>query len=191
MYHEPKKLLLMKQFMFLFFLIASIGTAQAQCGQYRSSPAHTASTTPSIVDIAVGSSVHTTLVAALKAADLVGALKGDGPFTVFAPTNVAFTKLPEGTVDNLLQPSNKSALQNVLTYHVIAGNFTANDILGAIKVGGGKARLTTLSGGELEAIVVDGQVLLKDAQGRIAEVTDTDLQGSNGVIHVLGDVVLP
>lgn len=144
-----------------------------------------------IVDVAVGSKAHTTLVAAVKAADLVGTLKGKGPFTVFAPTNDAFAKLPVGTVEGLLKPENKKALAGILTYHVVAGNLDAKAVLAAIKKGGGKVTLTTVAGGKLTASVVDGKVVLTDENGGTSIVTATDLKGSNGIIHVIDAVVLP
>lgn len=144
-----------------------------------------------IVDIAAGSETHTTLVAAVKAADLVTVLKGDGPFTVFAPVNDAFVKLPAGTVDFLLKPENKAALAKILTYHVVAGNLDAATVLAAIKKGNGSASLTTVSGGILKASIENGKVKLSDEKGGISYVTATDLKGSNGVIHVIDSVVLP
>jgi uncharacterized surface protein with fasciclin (FAS1) repeats len=144
-----------------------------------------------IVDIAVGSDVHTTLVAAVKAADLVSVLKGDGPFTVFAPVNDSFGKLPAGTVDFLLKTENKTALAKILTYHVVAGNLDATAVLAAIKKGNGSVTLTTVSGGKLTASLDNGKVKLTDEKGGSAYVTTTDLKGSNGVIHVIDAVVLP
>ncbi|MCU0457649.1 MAG: fasciclin domain-containing protein [Bacteroidales bacterium] len=144
-----------------------------------------------IVDIAAGSEAHTTLVAAVKAADLVTTLKGSGPFTVFAPTNDAFDKLPEGTVSNLLKPENKAQLAKILTYHVVSGNLDATAVLEAIKKGDGKVVLTTVSGGKLTASLDQGKVKLTDESGNSAFVTVTDLKGSNGVIHVIDSVVLP
>jgi uncharacterized surface protein with fasciclin (FAS1) repeats len=144
-----------------------------------------------VVDIAVGSADHTTLVAAVKAADLVTTLKSDGPFTVFAPTNDAFDKLPEGTVANLLKPENKAQLAKILTYHVVSGNLDAAAVLDAIKKGDGKVVLTTVSGGKLTASLDMGKVKLTDEAGNSAYVTVADLKGTNGVIHVIDTVVLP
>ena len=144
-----------------------------------------------IVDIALGSDAHTTLVAAVKAAGLVETLKSEGPFTVFAPTNAAFDKLPEGTVATLLKPENKGQLTSILTYHVVPGNLDANAVVGAIKSGGGTASVKTVSGGTLQAMIVDGNVMLKDENGNTSKVIATDLKGSNGVIHVIDTVVLP
>lgn len=144
-----------------------------------------------VVDIAIGSADHTTLVAAVKAADLVNTLKSEGPFTVFAPTNAAFEKLPEGTVAGLLKPENKSQLAKILTYHVVSGNIDAAAVAGAIKSGNGKAVLTTVSGGKLTASMDMGKVKLTDESGNSSFVTAVDLKGSNGVIHVIDGVVLP
>jgi uncharacterized surface protein with fasciclin (FAS1) repeats len=144
-----------------------------------------------LVDIAAGSEAHTTLVAAVKAADLVATLKGDGPFTVFAPVNAAFGKLPAGTVDFLLKAENKATLVKILTYHVVAGNLDAKALLAAIKKGNGTVSLTTVSGGILKASLENGKVKLTDEKGGAAYVTVTDLKGSNGVIHVIDSVVLP
>jgi uncharacterized surface protein with fasciclin (FAS1) repeats len=147
--------------------------------------------TKDVIDIAIGSADHTTLVAAVKAADLVNTLKGSGPFTVFAPTNAAFDKLPEGTVANLLKPENKDQLAKILTYHVVSGNLDASAVMAAIKTGKGKAVLTTVSGDKLTASIDNGKVKLTDANGNASYVTATDLKGSNGVIHVINTVVLP
>ncbi|MFL0163381.1 fasciclin domain-containing protein [Aquirufa salirivi] len=144
-----------------------------------------------IVDIAVGSKDHSTLVAALKAADLVSTLQSAGPFTVFAPTNAAFAKLPAGTVDNLLKAENKATLAKILTYHVIAGNFTAASVLKAISDAKGKLSLKTVSGANLLASLKDGKVILTDEKGGISTIVATDLAAGNGVIHVIDTVVLP
>ena len=144
-----------------------------------------------VVDIAIGSADHTTLVAAVKAADLVSTLKGKGPFTVFAPTNAAFNKLPAGTVESLLKPENKTKLAKILTYHVVSGNVNAAAVVAAIKSGNGKAELTTVSGGKLTATMEMGKVKLTDESGNSAFVTAADLKGSNGVVHVIDGVLLP
>ena len=144
-----------------------------------------------IVENAVNSADHTTLVAAVKAADLVDTLAGKGPFTVFAPVNNAFVKLPAGTVDALLKPENKGMLTKVLTYHVVAGNHSAKDIMKAIKKGNGKAAFTTVSGGKLVAMMNGKNVVLMDEKGGRAMVTIADVKQSNGVIHVIDSVVLP
>lgn len=144
-----------------------------------------------IVDVAVGSKDHTTLVAAVKAADLVGTLQSAGPFTVFAPTNDAFDKLPEGTVASLLKPENKATLAKILTYHVVAGSFNAAAVVKAIKDGGGSVTLKTVSGGNLVASIKAGKVILTDEKGGVATVVATDLAASNGLVHVVDAVVLP
>jgi uncharacterized surface protein with fasciclin (FAS1) repeats len=144
-----------------------------------------------IVDIAIGSDAHTTLVAAVKAAGLVETLKGSGPFTVFAPVNDAFAKLPAGTVESLLKPENKATLAKILTYHVVAGNLDAAAVVAAIKAGNGTAVLTTVSGNKLTATLENGKVKLIDEKGGVSYVVKTDLKGSNGVIHVIDTVVLP
>lgn len=144
-----------------------------------------------IVDNAVNSKDHTTLVAAVKAAGLVDTLKGPGPFTVFAPTNEAFAALPAGTVDTLLKPENKSKLTAILTYHVVAGRMDAKALMAAIKAGGGKATLTTVEGDPLTVATVGGKVLVMDESGGTATVTIADVYQSNGVIHVVDKVLLP
>jgi uncharacterized surface protein with fasciclin (FAS1) repeats len=144
-----------------------------------------------IVENALNSQDHTTLVAAVKAAGLVDTLEGPGPFTVFAPTNEAFAKLPAGTVDTLLMPANKDQLVKVLTYHVVAGKVTSKDLIRMIKKGGGKAELKTVSGGTLTASLDMGKVILMDEKGDKAMVTIADVYQSNGVIHVIDSVVLP
>ncbi len=147
--------------------------------------------TKDIIDNAVNSKDHTTLVAAVKAAGLVETLKGPGPFTVFAPTNAAFAALPAGTVDTLLKPESKAALTKVLTYHVVAGKLDAAAISKAITAGGGKATLKTVSGGTLTATAVGGGVTVTDESGGSAKVTIADVIQSNGVIHVVDKVLLP
>jgi uncharacterized surface protein with fasciclin (FAS1) repeats len=144
-----------------------------------------------IVDNAVNSKDHTTLVAAVKAAGLVDTLKGTGPFTVFAPTNAAFAALPAGTVDNLLKPENKAALTKVLTYHVVAGKVDAATLTKQITAGNGKAMLKTVSGGTLTATAKGGMVMVADESGGTATVTIADVMQSNGVIHVVDKVLLP
>ncbi|MBC7988022.1 MAG: fasciclin domain-containing protein [Luteimonas sp.] len=144
-----------------------------------------------IIDNAVNSKDHTTLVAAVKAAGLVETLKGAGPFTVFAPTNAAFAALPAGTVDTLLKPESKPALTKVLTYHVVAGKMDAAALTKAITAGGGKASLKTVSGGTLTASAAGGKVMVMDESGGTANVTIADVIQSNGVIHVVDKVLLP
>lgn len=144
-----------------------------------------------IVENAVNSADHTTLVAAVKAAGLVETLSGAGPFTVFAPVNSAFDKLPAGTVDTLLKPENKAMLTKILTYHVVAGNNSAKDIMKAIKKGNGKAEFTTVAGGKLTAMMEGKNVVLMDEKGGKSTVTIADVKQSNGVIHVIDTVVMP
>jgi uncharacterized surface protein with fasciclin (FAS1) repeats len=147
--------------------------------------------TKDIVDNAVNSKDHTTLVAAVKAAGLVDTLKSPGPFTVFAPTNNAFSMLPAGTVDTLLKPENKGTLTQVLTYHVVPGRIDAAALSQQIQAGGGKAMLKTASGGTLTATMRGKDVLIMDAKGNGAVVTTADVYQSNGVIHVVDKVLLP
>ena len=147
--------------------------------------------TKTIVGNAVNSKDHTTLVAAVKAAGLVETLSSPGPFTVFAPTNAAFAKLPAGTVDTLLKPENKGTLTTVLTYHVVAGRMTSTAIVKAIKAGHGKAVLTTVQGEPLTATLMGKRVMLTDAKGGKSMVTIADVMQSNGVIHVVDTVLMP
>lgn len=147
--------------------------------------------TKNIIENAVNSADHTTLVAAVKAAGLVETLSGPGPFTVFAPTNAAFGKLPAGTVDTLVKPESKATLTKILTYHVVAGKMSAADILAAIDAGGGKATLTTVQGEPLMAAKTAAGVELTDAKGGKSLVTIADVNQSNGVIHVVDTVLMP
>lgn len=151
----------------------------------------TVSAQKTVVDIAVGSKDHSTLVAAVKAAGLVETLQSAGPFTVFAPTNAAFAKLPAGTVETLLKAENKATLAKILTYHVVAGNLDAAAVVAAIKAGNGKAVVKTVSGGSLTASLKDGKVILTDEKGGVATVVATDIKAGNGVVHVIDTVVLP
>jgi uncharacterized surface protein with fasciclin (FAS1) repeats len=144
-----------------------------------------------IIDNAMNSKDHTTLVAAVKAAGLVDTLKGKGPFTVFAPTNAAFDMLPAGTVDTLLKPENKAMLTKVLTYHVVAGKMDGKSLMKAIKKGNGKAMLKTVAGGMLTATMMGDKIMLTDEKGGTATVTIADVKQSNGVIHVIDHVLLP
>lgn len=143
-----------------------------------------------VVEVAVGSKDHTTLVAAVKAAGLVKTLSGKGPFTVFAPTNAAFEKLPKGTVESLLEPKNLKTLQGILTYHVIAGKLDSKGLVAAIKAGKGKAVLTTVQGAKLTASLKGKNVIITDEKGGVATVTAVDLNASNGVIHVIDAVLM-
>jgi uncharacterized surface protein with fasciclin (FAS1) repeats len=147
--------------------------------------------TKNIVENAVNSKDHTTLVAAVKAAGLVETLSGPGPFTVFAPTNAAFAKLPAGTVETLVKPENKGTLSSILTYHVVSGTITGADVMKAITAGGGTATLTTVNGGTLTAKMMGQTIMLTDAKGGMAHVTIGNVMQSNGVIHVIDSVLLP
>ncbi len=144
-----------------------------------------------IIQNAVNSKEHTTLVAAVKAAGLVETLEGKGPFTVFAPTNAAFDKLPKGTVETLLKPENKAKLSSILTYHVVAGKYGSKEIAELIKKGGGKAELTTVNGQKLTAKMEGNKLVITDAKGGKATVTTADVFQSNGVIHVTNAVSMP
>ena len=147
--------------------------------------------TKNIVENAVNSNDHTTLVAAVKAAGLVETLQGKGPFTVFAPVNKAFDALPAGTVETLLKPENKAMLTGILTYHVMAGNYDSKAIAKAIKAGSGKAEFTTVAGGKLWAMMDGEWLVLTDEKGGNARVTIADVRQSNGIIHVIDSVLLP
>lgn len=186
----------MKKVLFGFFAFAviSLGTtiASAQMGDGNPMVGGEAMfKTKNIVENAAKSKDHTTLVAAVKAAGLVDTLASKGPFTVFAPVNSAFAKLPAGTVENLLKPANKGLLSKVLTYHVVAGNFSSKDIANAIRNGGGKAEFTTVSGGKLWAMMDGNALVLMDEKGGRATVTIADVRQSNGIIHVIDTVVMP
>jgi len=144
-----------------------------------------------IVDVAVGNESFSTLVTALTAADLVTALQGDGPFTVFAPTNDAFAKIDAETLGSLLEIENQKALANILTYHVVAGKLTATDVVAALAKGMGMVELKALNGQVLTVMQKDDKIMLKDANGGYSEITASDVMGSNGVIHVIDTVVMP
>lgn len=152
---------------------------------------NTATAQGTIVDVAVGNENFSTLVTALKAADLVSALQGDGPFTVFAPTNDAFAKIDAKTLNALLEKNNQKALANILTYHVVSGKLTASDVVAALKKGNGKVELKALNGATLTVLQKDGKIWLKDQNGNYSEITATDVMASNGVIHVIDSVVMP
>ncbi len=169
----------------LIAMLALSFQANAQGGGYGAK-------TKDVVDIAAGSQAHTTLVTAVKAAELVSTLKGDGPFTIFAPTNEAFEALPEGTLTTLLKPENKDMLTNILTYHVVSGNLDSKAVVNAIQgAEGGVAELAALNGGTIKAMVEGENVYLMDEKGNKAKVTAVDLKGSNGVIHVIDSVIMP
>lgn len=144
-----------------------------------------------IIENAVNSKDHTTLVAAVKAADLVATLQGAGPFTVFAPTDAAFNKLPKGTVETLIKPENKKTLTDILTYHVVSGKLDSKSLADLIKKGNGKAELKTVNGEILTVMMTGKKVVLKDAKGGMSTVTIADVYQSNGVIHVIDTVVMP
>ncbi|MDF1698685.1 MAG: fasciclin domain-containing protein [Saprospiraceae bacterium] len=175
----------MKQiFTFLFVAAFALNSISASILPVKQDP-------PTIVGVAAGNDNFTTLVAAVKAADLVSVLNSDGPFTVFAPINAAFDKLPEGTVGTLLKPENKATLTSVLTYHVVSGKFAAADVLAAIKANNGSFTIPTVQGGKLTATVKDGKVILTDVAGNSATVIIADVAASNGVIHAIDRVVMP
>ena len=144
-----------------------------------------------VVDVAVGNEDFSTLVTALKAADLVGALSGDVPFTVFAPNNAAFAKIDSETLNSLLEPENVKALSNILTYHVVTGKLVASDVVAALKKGNGSVELTALNGQVITVVQKDEKIWLKDSKGNYSEISATDVMGSNGVIHVINSVVMP
>ena len=144
-----------------------------------------------IVDVAAGNENFTTLVAAVKAADLVNTLKSDGPFTVFAPTNDAFAKLPEGTVGGLLKPESKDALTGILSYHVVSGKFEAAAVIDAVTKNGGKFMVNTVQGGAITISLKEGKVMLTEENGNTSTVVMADVSASNGVIHAIDSVVMP
>jgi uncharacterized surface protein with fasciclin (FAS1) repeats len=186
----------------IVFAVALVGLLNgeallAQCGSNNAHHAKTTSNLKSskpgkgVVDLALGNEQFSTLVTALSAAKLVDALKGEGPFTVFAPTNAAFDKLPNGTVENLLRSENQKALGNILTYHVIAGSFDSKTLLNAIENNGGSLQLKSLNGGKIKASILGQQVCLTDERGNRAMINMADLRADNGYIHVIDTVVLP
>ncbi len=169
----------MKKIVFTLTMIISLAWSQQTIVQ------------KTIVDVAIGNEDFSTLVAALKAADLVSALQGDGPFTVFAPTNEAFAKIDATTLNSLLEKKNQKALANILTYHVIPGKLTANDVVAALKKGKGSVEIKALNGQILTVMQKDGKIWLKDQAGNVSEIVATDVMASNGVIHVISSVVMP
>lgn len=144
-----------------------------------------------IVENAVNSKDHTTLVAAVKAAGLVETLSSAGPFTVFAPTNTAFNLLPKGTVETLVKPENKVMLTGILTYHVVSGKLSSKDLMKMVKDGGGTAELTTVAGGKLTVMRKGNKLWIKDSKGGVAQISIKDVNQSNGVIHVINKVLIP
>lgn len=186
----------MKKLIFAVLLtVLSIGFADSVSAQMKSDNPMVGGAAmyknKNIVENAMNSADHTTLVAAVKAAGLVETLQGKGPFTVFAPVNAAFDKLPAGTVDTLLKPENKAMLTKVLTYHVVVGNMDSKKIAAAIKKGGGKATFKTVAGGTLTAMMQGSNLVLTDEKGGMSTVTIADVKQSNGVIHVVDSVLLP
>ena len=169
----------MKKFALILTIIMSLAVSKNAIAQ------------ETIVDVAVGNEDFSTLVTALKSADLVSALQGKGPFTVFAPTNDAFAKIDSETLNSLLEEKNKKVLSNILTYHVISGKLAASDVVAALKKGNGKVELKALNGQVLTVVQKDEKIWLKDANGNYSEIVATDVMGSNGVIHVINAVVMP
>ena len=176
-------------FSLAFALVA--GTANAQMEKTRMVGGAAMYPSKNIIENAVNSNDHTTLVAAVKAAGLVETLSGAGPFTVFAPTNAAFKKLPEGTVSTLLKEENKAQLTTVLTYHVIAGDISSKDLMDWIKKNNGMYSATTVQGGQLMFTMHGKDIMVKDAKGDVGKITIKDVDQSNGVIHVIDTVLLP
>lgn len=183
----------MKTFKFIFAAFALLAAGQASFAQEKTVTVGGAPMYPSknIVENAVNSKDHTTLVAAVKAADLVETLQSAGPFTVFAPTNKAFDKLPKGTVETLVKPENKKTLMGILTYHVVPGKVSAAELMNQIKAGNGKAMLKTAAGGTLTAMMRGKNVEIMDEKGGTSTVTIADVNQSNGVIHVIDTVLMP
>ncbi len=193
----------MKRTMFALLLVAAVSMPLALSASAQMMGGGTSNNNPTvggapmyrtknIVENAVNSADHTTLVAAVKAAGLVETLQGKGPFTVFAPTNAAFEKLPAGTVETLVKPENKGTLTKILTYHVVAGKYDGKKLMDAIKKGGGEASLKTVSGGTLKARMNGANgITLTDEKGGTSNVTIADVYQSNGVIHVIDTVVMP
>ncbi|MBT8286788.1 MAG: fasciclin domain-containing protein [Flavobacteriaceae bacterium] len=171
----------MKKYIFIFASALIVGFTNFS----------TAQNNKDIVDIAVSVDDFSTLVTALQKAELVDALKGDGPFTVFAPTNAAFAKIDSKTLGSLLEPQNKEALTGILTYHVISGKIAASDVVAALEKGKGKVELKTLNGASVTVMSKEGKIYLKDENGNYSQIVKTDVMGSNGVIHIIDSVVMP
>jgi uncharacterized surface protein with fasciclin (FAS1) repeats len=174
--------------MLLGILLTNLSQAQERTVQVGGAPMYPSK---NIVENAVNSKDHTTLVAAVKAAGLVETLESAGPFTVFAPTDEAFNMLPAGTVESLVKPENKATLTGILTYHVVAGRLDSKTLMGMIKTGNGTAELKTVAGGKLWVMMKDQHLWLKDEKGGMAEITIKDVYQSNGVIHVINHVLMP
>ena len=170
---------IMKKVVFIFSMVAALTFSTAATAQ------------KTIVDVAVGNKDFSTLVTALKAADLVTALQGKGPFTVFAPTNAAFGKIDANTLGSLLEPKNKEALANILTYHVVPSKLMASDVVAALKANKGKVEVKGLNGQTLTVLSKDGKIWIQDQKGNYSEIVATDVTADNGVIHVIDTVVMP
>ncbi len=181
----------MKKLFIAAFALGALAFGQSTYAQTKMVGGAAMYPTKDIVDNAVNSKDHTTLVAAVKAAGLVETLKGKGPFTVFAPTNEAFNKLPKGTVETLVKPENKATLTKILTYHVVAGKLSAANLAAKVKAGNGSAELTTVQGGKLWVKADGSKLYLVDEKGEKSWVTIADVFQSNGVIHVINTVVMP
>lgn len=181
----------MKKIFTVIALVASVITTQSFAQKTKMVGGAAMYSTKDIVDNAVNSKDHTTLVTAVKAAGLVETLKSEGPFTVFAPTNAAFNKLPEGTVSTLVKPENKAMLTSILTYHVLAGKLGSAEIAAAIKAGKGTAEFKTVNGGRIWAMMKGKDLILKDEKGGMSKVTIADVFQKNGVIHVIDTVIMP
>ena len=169
----------MKKFVFIFSTVVAMVFSTSAIAQ------------KTIVDVAASNNDFSTLVTAVKAADLVSALQGDGPFTVFAPTNAAFGKIDKATLGSLLQPENKAALANILTYHVVPSKLMASDVVAALKKNNGKVEVKGLNGQVLTVMSKDGKIWIKDQKGNYSEIVATDVKADNGVIHVIDTVVMP
>tara|TARA_A100001015_G_scaffold148802_1_gene165003 strand:- start:942 stop:1454 length:513 start_codon:yes stop_codon:yes gene_type:complete len=169
----------MKKIVFILSIILSVISTRVSNAQ------------ETIVDVAVGNKNFSTLVTALKSADLVGALQEDGPFTVFAPTNDAFAKIDSKTLNSLLEEKNQKVLTNILTYHVISGKLVASDVVAALNKNNGSVELKALNGQVISVMEKDGKIWLRDSKGNYSEISATDVMGSNGVIHVIDTVVMP
>jgi uncharacterized surface protein with fasciclin (FAS1) repeats len=181
----------MKRLIIAAFALAAIAISPNTYAQTKIVGGAAMYPTKNIVENAVNSKDHTTLVAAVKAAGLVQTLQSAGPFTVFAPTNEAFNKLPKGTVETLVKPENKATLTKILTYHVVSGKLSAAQLMSKIKAGKGTAELNTVSGGILKAMIQGGKIYLVDEKGGKSWVTIADVNQSNGVIHVVNTVLMP
>jgi uncharacterized surface protein with fasciclin (FAS1) repeats len=183
----------MKKTIFATFAVATLAFASLTASAQKDPMVGGAAMYPTktIVENAVNSPIHTTLVAAVKAGGLVDTLNSPGPFTVFAPTNDAFAKLPAGTVDTLVMPENKATLDKILTYHVVAGKISSKELAKMIKKGGCKATLKTVQGEDLTATMMGGKIMLTDAKGGMSTITTADVFQSNGVIHVIDTVLMP